>query len=118
MTGALSIDPASLSQKLVIPVRYMAEGEILQTTSTAIGEEVIHVRSARPPRPGLFVGFKLYFERGIWASVRWRQRSVPVAPGRVPQRDALSPQRWLGSPLLVTPGPPGSRGAGVRSGTR
>jgi len=64
MTGALSIDPASLSQKLVIPVRYMAQGEILQTTSTAIGEEVIHVRSARPPRPGLFVGFKLYFERG------------------------------------------------------
>src|SRR2546430_15906382 len=36
----------------------------MQTTSTAIGEEVIHVRSARPPRPGLFVGFKLYFERG------------------------------------------------------
>ena len=64
MTGALSIDPASLSQKLVIPVRYVAQGEVLQTTSTAIGEEVIHVRSARPPRPGLFVGFKLYFERG------------------------------------------------------
>src|SRR2546430_11621994 len=36
----------------------------MQTTSTAIGEEVIHVRSARPPRPGLFVGFKLYFDRG------------------------------------------------------
>src|SRR5438477_13006225 len=63
MTGALSIDPASLSQKLVIPVRYMAQGEILQTTSTAIGEEVIHVRSARPPRPGVVVGFKRDFER-------------------------------------------------------
>jgi len=64
MTGALSVDPARLSQKLVIPVRYVAQGEILQTTSTAIGEEVIHVRSPRPPKPGLFVGFKLYFDRG------------------------------------------------------
>jgi PilZ domain len=64
MTGALSIDPASLSQKLVIPVRYVAQGQVLQTTSTAIGEEVLHVRSPRPPPPGLFVGFKLYFERG------------------------------------------------------
>ena len=64
MSGALSIDPASLSQKLVIPVRYVAQGEVLQTTSTAIGEEVMHVRSERPPRPGLFVGFKLYFDRG------------------------------------------------------
>src|SRR5438552_15489273 len=63
MTGALSIDPASLSQKLVIPVRYVAQGEVLQTTSTAIGEEVLHVRSPRPPRPGLFVGCKLYFAR-------------------------------------------------------
>src|SRR5256886_12418847 len=64
MTGALSVDPARLSQKLVIPVRYVAQGEILQTTATAIGEEVIHVRSPRPPKPGLFVGFKLYFDRG------------------------------------------------------
>src|SRR3989442_13716711 len=64
MTAALSIDPASLSQKLVIPVRYVAQGEVLQTTSTAIGEEVLHVRSPRPPPPGLFVGVKLYFERG------------------------------------------------------
>ena len=64
MTAALSIDPASLSQKLVIPVRYVAQGEILQTTSTAIGDEVLHVRSARPPRPGLLVGFKLYFDKG------------------------------------------------------
>src|SRR5256885_4685525 len=64
MTGSLSVDPARLSQRLVIPVRYVAQGEILQTTSTAIGEEVIHVRSPRPPKPGLFVGFKLYFDRG------------------------------------------------------
>src|SRR5437763_1229492 len=65
MSGALSVDPGSLNtHKLVIPVRYMVEGDILQTTSTAIGEEVIHVRSEWPPRPGLFVGLKLYFNRG------------------------------------------------------
>jgi PilZ domain len=65
MTEAMSFDPARLSsQRLVIPVRYMAEDEIQQTTSTAVGEEVIHVRAERPPKPGLIVGFKLYFERG------------------------------------------------------
>src|SRR2546430_8994376 len=65
MSETRSIDPASLSwQRLVIPVRYMLDDDIQQTTSTAIGEEVIHVRAERPPRPGLWVGFKLYFDRG------------------------------------------------------
>ena len=65
MSETMSIDPASLSsQRLVIPVRYMLDDDIQQTTSTAIGEEVIHVRAERPPRPGLWVGFKLYFDRG------------------------------------------------------
>src|SRR2546423_8644973 len=65
MSETMSIDPASLSsQRLVIPVRYMLDDDIQQTTSTAIGEEVIHVRAERPPRPGLSVEFKLYFDRG------------------------------------------------------
>src|SRR2546430_12330665 len=65
MSETRSIDPASLSwQRLVIPVRYMLDDDIQQTTSTAIGEEVIHVRAERPPSPGLWVGFKLYFDRG------------------------------------------------------
>jgi len=65
MTVATSFDRATLlSQKLVIPVRYAAGGEILQTTSTAISPEAIHVRAERPPRPGLLVGFKLYFDEG------------------------------------------------------
>src|SRR2546429_3139986 len=65
MSETMSIDPASLSsQRLVIPVRYMLDDDIQQTTSTAIGEEVIHVRAERPPSPGLWVGFKLYFDRG------------------------------------------------------
>ncbi len=65
MTVATSFDRATLlSQKLVIPVRYAAGGEILQTTSTSISPEAIHVRAERPPRPGLLVGFKLYFDEG------------------------------------------------------
>ena len=65
MSVATSFDRATLlSQKLVIPVRYAAGGEILQTTSTTLSPEAIHVRAERPPRPGLFVGFKLYFDDG------------------------------------------------------
>src|SRR5207248_4589367 len=65
MTAALSFDQATLhSQKLVIPVRYVASGAILQTTSTAMSPEAIHVRAERPPKPGLFVGLKLYFDGG------------------------------------------------------
>jgi len=57
-----SLDRTRLqSHKLVIPVRYVARGEVLQTTSTAFSHEAIHVRSARPPAPGLFVGLQLYF---------------------------------------------------------
>jgi hypothetical protein len=65
MTAALSFDQLTMhSQKLVIPVRYMASGAILQTTSTAMSPEAIHVRAERPPKPGLFVGLKLYFDGG------------------------------------------------------
>jgi hypothetical protein len=65
MTAALSFDQATLhSQKVVIPVRYVASGAILQTTSTAMSPEAIHVRAERPPKPGLFVGLKLYFDGG------------------------------------------------------
>jgi hypothetical protein len=65
MTAALSFEQATLySQKLIIPVRYVAGGDVLQTTSTAISPEAIHVRSERPPRPGLMVGFKMYFDGG------------------------------------------------------
>jgi len=62
MLAAPSLDRTTQqSQKLVIPVRYVARGEVLQTTSTALSTEAVHVRSARPPAPGLFVGLQLYF---------------------------------------------------------
>jgi len=62
MEAALSLDKTTLqSQKLVIPVRYVARGQVLQTTSTALSPEAVHVRSARPPEQGLFVGLQLYF---------------------------------------------------------
>jgi hypothetical protein len=49
------------SPKFVIPVRYVAAGAIVQTTSTALNPEAIHIRSLRPPRTGLVIGLKLYF---------------------------------------------------------
>ena len=53
--------PETRPPTFVIPVRYVADGEIVQTTSTALSRDVIHVRSARPPRTGLVVGLQLYF---------------------------------------------------------
>ena len=62
MPAAPSLEKTTFqSQKLVIPVRYVARGEVLQTTSTAFSAEAVHVRSARPPEPGLYVGLQLYF---------------------------------------------------------
>jgi PilZ domain len=55
--------PDAPPARFVIPVRYVAGGEIVQTTSTSLSEDVIHVRSARPPRTGLVVGLQLYFPK-------------------------------------------------------
>lgn len=49
------------SQRFVIPVRYVARGEVMQTTSTALTPRAVHLRSVEPPNPGLIVGLKLYF---------------------------------------------------------
>lgn len=48
------------SQRFVIPVRYVARGEVMQTTSTALTPRAVHLRSVEPPNPGLIVGLKLY----------------------------------------------------------
>jgi PilZ domain-containing protein len=45
----------------VIPVRYVAGGEVVQTTSTLLQSDAIHVRSMRPPPPGRVVGLQLWF---------------------------------------------------------
>lgn len=47
--------------KFIIPVRYVSGGAVVQTTSTSLSKELIHVRSARPPRAGLILGLQLYF---------------------------------------------------------
>ena len=55
------LDQTSIpSLKFVIPVRYVVAGAIVQTTSTALNPQAIHVRSVRPPRTGLVIGLKLY----------------------------------------------------------
>src|SRR6266550_101299 len=53
--------PDSLLPKLIIPVRYVSGGAVVQTTSTSLSKDLIHVRSARPPRAGLVLGLQLYF---------------------------------------------------------
>jgi len=64
MSAILSAETDSAFQgaaKLVIPVRYVAGGAVVQTTSTALYSDAIHVRSVRPPEPGRVVGLQLYF---------------------------------------------------------
>src|SRR5262249_22118962 len=51
-------------QPLVIPVRYVAAGEVVQTTSTSISLDDVHVRSVRPPKRGLCIGLQLYLPAG------------------------------------------------------
>jgi hypothetical protein len=53
--------PDSAPPKLIIPVRYVSGGAVVQTTSTSLSKDLIHVRSAHPPRTGLVLGLQLYF---------------------------------------------------------
>jgi hypothetical protein len=53
--------PDSVPPKLIIPVRYVSGGAVVQTTSTSLSKDLIHVRSAHPPRTGLVLGLQLYF---------------------------------------------------------
>jgi hypothetical protein len=53
--------PDALSPKFVIPVRYVSGGAVVQTTSSSLTRELIHVRSVRPPRAGLVMDLRLYF---------------------------------------------------------
>lgn len=54
-----SLDPGHA--KLIIPVRYVSGGEVVQTTSTSLTTDLIHVRALRPPRTGMIIGLQLYF---------------------------------------------------------
>jgi len=53
--------PDPLPPKFIIPVRYVSDGAVVQTTSSSLTAELIHVRSVRPPRPGLVIELQLYF---------------------------------------------------------
>jgi hypothetical protein len=47
--------------RFIIPVRYVSGGEVVQTTSTSLTTELIHVRAVRPPKTGMVIGLQLYF---------------------------------------------------------
>jgi PilZ domain len=53
--------PDAPPPRFVIPVRYVSEGTVVQTTSTCLSKDLIHVRCVRPPRTGLVIGLQLYF---------------------------------------------------------
>jgi hypothetical protein len=53
--------PDAPPPRFVIPVRYVSEGAVVQTTSTSLSKDLIHVRSVRPPRTGMVIGLQLYF---------------------------------------------------------
>src|SRR5437899_2936221 len=52
--------PGTPQQKVIIPVRYVHGGAVVQTTSSSLTKDLIHVRSAQPPRAGLIIGLQLY----------------------------------------------------------
>ncbi len=55
-----TVAPAESSASVVIPVRYVARGRVVQTTSTHLTGEFIRVRSANPPTVGLTVAMQVY----------------------------------------------------------
>jgi PilZ domain len=65
MNVALSLpQPLPVSSRLrdvVIPVRYVAGGRAVQTTSGALSTDLVFVRSMDPPQAGMPVDLKLYF---------------------------------------------------------
>lgn len=48
-------------EPLVIPVRYVARGDVVHATSTALSTEVVQVRSVVLPRTGMPIDVKLFF---------------------------------------------------------
>ena len=58
-----NLNPAESSATVVIPVRYVARGRAVQTTSTHLAGEFIRVRSGSPPTVGLVVAMQLYLPR-------------------------------------------------------
>jgi len=53
--------PAAKLEPLVIPVRYVARGDIVHATSTALSTEVVQVRSVVLPHTGSAIDLKLFF---------------------------------------------------------
>jgi hypothetical protein len=63
MTAMAATSRVSDSQNgvpLVVPVRYVARGRVVQSTSLQLTSETVRVRSPLPPGVGLLVGLKLY----------------------------------------------------------
>ena len=53
--------PAAKLEPLVIPVRYVARGDVVHATSTALSTDVVQVRSVVLPHTGSAIDVKLFF---------------------------------------------------------
>ncbi len=73
---ALSL--ASEATKFVIPVRYVARGQVVHATSTALSADDVHVRSAIPPPREVLIDFKLYFPE---AAGKYSLKSMSTSRG-------------------------------------
>lgn len=58
-----TVVPAETSASVVVPVRYVARGRVVQTTSTHLTGDFIRVRSASPPTVGLNVAMQVYLPK-------------------------------------------------------
>jgi hypothetical protein len=59
--GMSASEKLAVLEPLVIPVRYVARGDVVHATSTALSTEAVQVRSAVLPRTGVPIDLKLFF---------------------------------------------------------
>jgi len=49
------VRPTANPVQFVIPVRYVAQGEVVHASTTALSADDVHVRSVLSPQPGLSI---------------------------------------------------------------
>jgi PilZ domain len=63
MAATRRVDEPENGAPIVVPVRYVARGRVVQSTSVQLSSKAVRVRSPLPPGVGLVVAVKLYLPR-------------------------------------------------------
>ena len=87
--------PAESSASVVIPVRYVARGRVVQTTSTHLTADFLRVRSANPPTVGLTVAMQVYLPR----------LTAPLALSGVVRDASFGTNAYFTAELIEVPDP-------------